>query len=469
MGLAVMAMSACDESFNDWASQKTNSQGEAIKFGNGTVSEVGVINLADYPETTDSIKVCDIVAPTSTYAATNNSFVISFGAKEYKLDAEGRMIFADLKSYVESAYGKRPTQRDMEAKVIAYTGDGMTTVKNVLASSGAFKVKVIPSSPYIDPNGYYVVGSIDGWSLTKVDAYHLVNSGADVYDDPVFTALIPAPAYADVFEVKIAPASAWNGSGDGKVSDWSQVLSALPDNDEVAGSGSFSYTNAGGNIRFAGSATAKFYQISVNLLEGTYKIDAVEYPTYLYEIGNNTGWGGVQALYSPKNDGIYTAGFYLKSGFKFRSNHDDWAGFYNLGANAANDPGVLFNDGGSGDIKLDADGFYFVTVDLTKMTYSLKPFTAMGVIGEAQPGGWDNTTLMEYDMTEKCWFINGLALNDGEIKFRSDNTWDLVNLGGSLNKLEQGGSNIAVSAGTYNIKLYIDSDVAPHATLEKVG
>lgn len=468
MGLAVMAMSACDESFNDWASPKTNSQGKAIQFGNGTVSEVDVIKLADYPEAAASIKVCDIVAPTSSYATTSNTYFISFGEKEYKLDAEGCMTVGDLKSYVESTYGKRPVRRDMEANVIAYTGNGMTNVKNVLASSGAFKVKVVPDAPYIDPNGYYAVGSIDGWTLTKVDAFHMVNSGADVYVDPVFTALIPAPPYAEVFEVKIAPASAWNGSSDGKVKDWSQVISALPGNDEVAGSGNFSYTNAGGNIRFEGSATAKFYQISVNVLEGTYKIDAVEYPTFLYEIGNNTGWGGVQALYSPKNNGIYTAGFYLKSGFKFRSNHDDWAGFYNLGSNATNDPGVLFNDGGSGDIKIDADGFYFVTVDLTKMTYKLQPFTAMGVIGGAQPGGWDNTTLMEYDMAEKCWFINGLELNDGEIKFRSDNTWELVNLGGNLNKLEQGGSNISVSAGKYNIKLYLDSDVAPHASLEKV-
>jgi len=469
LGLSLLAFSSCDEDFSDWVNQDTNTQGEAIKFGSGSVSEVSVIKLADYADDTDSIKICSIVEPTSTYSSTSNAYVVSFNGTEYKLDSEGRMKFSDLKSYVESTYGKRPVERDMAATVIAYTGDGKTAVKSVLAKSDAFSVKVVPASPYIDPAGYYVVGSVDGWGLTKVDAFHMVNSGADVYDDPVFTATIPAPAYADVYEIKIAPSSAWNGSADGKVANWSQVLSAVPGNSDVAYSGNFSYDNSGGNIRFAGKENAKFYVVTVNVLEGTYKIDAVEYPTFLYEIGNNTGWSGVQALFSPNNDGVFTGAFYLKSGFKFRSNANNWDGYYNLGWNATQDEGVLLNSGGSGDIKLAEDGHYFVKVNIADMTYSLQKFTSMGVIGGAQPGGWDKSTDMTYDAANKCWYVSNIKLNDGEIKFCSDNRWDMVNLGSDLNKLIQDGGNITVVAGTYNIKLYLDSDTAPHATLEKVN
>lgn len=469
LGLATFALASCDEDFNDWTSQQTNTQGETISFGNGSVSEVAVINMANVADGTDSIQICNITEPTSTYSTTANKYVVDFGDKTYSMDSKGRMKYSDLKTYVESSYGKKPVERDIAATITAYTGDGNTAVKSILTKSDVFNVKVIPASPYIDPNGYYLVGSIDGWSCTKVDAYHLTNSGADVYTDPVFTVTIAAPAYAETYEIKIAPASAWDGSSDGKVANWGNVLSATSGSPETAYSGNFSYTNGGGNIKFAGKSDAKFYVVTINVLDGTYKVSPVEYPTYLYEIGNNTKWSSVLAIYSPNNDGIYTGAFYLKSGFKFRSNHNDWNGFYNLGSNTSHEAGVLVNDGGSGNIEIAEDGFYQVSVDINKMIYTLKPFTSIGIIGDGQPGGWSNDTKMTYDATNMYWYANNVTLVDGSIKFRSDGSWTGVNLGGDFNNLVQGSNdNIKVTAGTYNIKLYLESDVAPHATLEVV-
>jgi hypothetical protein len=471
LGLSTLALASCNQDFNDWTNQSTNTQGDAVKFGNGSVSEVDVINMANVPDGTDSIKVCNITAPTSTYSTTANSYFIYFdeGKSAYKIDNQGRMKYSDFKTYTESTYGKRPVERDMAATITAYTGDGKTAVKSIIAKSETFQVKAIPVSPYIDANGYYIVGSLDEWTTRKVDAWHLVNSGVDVYADPVFSVTIPAPAYADKYEIKIAPSSAWDGSTDEKVKDWSNVLSATSNSPATSYTGNVSYTNAGGNITFAGDKDAKFYVITINVIDGTYKVDPVTYPTYMYEIGNNTGWSSVQALYSPKNDGIYTGAFYLKSGFKFRNNHYDWNGYYNLGWNASKEEGVIYNSGSSNNIELSSDGFYLVTVDITKMTYTLLPFTNIGIIGDAQ-GSWDNSTEMKYDETNKCWYINGIKLIDGSIKFRSDNNWNGVNMGGDITKLDQGGfsGNIKVTAGTYNIKLYLESDVAPHATLELV-
>lgn len=41
----------------------------------------------------------------------------------------------------------------------------------------------------------------------------------------------------------------------------------------------------------------------------------------------------------------------------------------------------------------------------------------------------------------------------GEIKFRANDDW-AINWGGDVNALTQGGGNIAVEEGTYDIKLY---------------
>ena len=64
---------------------------------------------------------------------------------------------------------------------------------------------------------------------------------------------------------------------------------------------------------------------------------------------------------------------------------------------------------------------------------------------------------MTYNKTDRCWEIKNLTLSDGEIKFRANDLWD-INWGGSVNSLTQGGANLKVNAGTYNIKLYAWAD-----------
>ena len=43
----LMGMVSCTEDFTDWGNPQTNSQKEAVAFGNGSVAPVDVINLAD--------------------------------------------------------------------------------------------------------------------------------------------------------------------------------------------------------------------------------------------------------------------------------------------------------------------------------------------------------------------------------------------------------------------------------------
>jgi hypothetical protein len=51
----LMSMVSCTEDFTDWAHPQTNPQEKAVAFGDGSVTPVGVINLADV--NTETVKV----------------------------------------------------------------------------------------------------------------------------------------------------------------------------------------------------------------------------------------------------------------------------------------------------------------------------------------------------------------------------------------------------------------------------
>ena len=104
LGFAALLMTACDKDFDDLGQQAGNEQGSAVTFGNGSVAEVEVINFADIAEGQDSVQVCKITAPTSSYAETANVYEVTFSAKgeelTMKLDSEGRVLYSDFKKFV---------------------------------------------------------------------------------------------------------------------------------------------------------------------------------------------------------------------------------------------------------------------------------------------------------------------------------------------------------------------------------
>lgn len=116
----------------------------------------------------------------------------------------------------------------------------------------------------------------------------------------------------------------------------------------------------------------------------------------------------------------------------------------------------------AGTIKLNGEniptpttlGYYLLEVNSEKLSYKFTK-TAWGIIGDATPGGWDNSTNMTYNATTKVWTITA-TLKIGSMKFRANNAWD-INYGdtGADGKLEfNAPDNIAVAAaGSYTITL----------------
>lgn len=109
-----------------------------------------------------------------------------------------------------------------------------------------------------------------------------------------------------------------------------------------------------------------------------------------------------------------------------------------------------------------SDAYYSFSMNVEDMTFSFEEIDAsnaatyltIGLIGSATPTGWDSDT----DMTQSTfnphiWYINGIVLIDGELKFRANDAWDVS--WGSDTPLTGlgtlGGPNIPATEGTYDI------------------
>lgn len=157
-------------------------------------------------------------------------------------------------------------------------------------------------------------------------------------------------------------------------------------------------------------------------------------------------------LTSKDRDFTYTGSGYMTAGtFKFY----DGGTWYGLDGKIAWDDdnktaGSMAINTSGGDIKMEKDAYYHFDVNIKKGTVKFYK-SGWEVIGDATPGAWDKGTVMDYNPDTKLWSVT-VTLTGGEMKFRWDGGWD-INLGGSLGALTQGGGNIAVSAGTYEIVL----------------
>lgn len=95
------------------------------------------------------------------------------------------------------------------------------------------------------------------------------------------------------------------------------------------------------------------------------------------------------------------------------------------------------------------------TLKVTPYFDEIKP-SEWGVVGSATPNGWNGPDIKMWNSTDGN-LVAYATLSAGEIKFRKNNDWG-VNLGGSNGTLSSGGSNIAVTAGTYKITINVSKN-----------
>lgn len=438
-----MSMVSCTEDYTDWANPQTNPEEEAVSFGNGSVTPEGVINLADV--TGDKIKVASIVAPTSTKDTYTPSFKINFDGQSFDIDADGNMAKADLVNYITNKYGKRPTERDIDATLDAWLSNGSTAAK--MATSETFQVKAIPEAPVIE-EGYYLVGDmfttddVNGWTKEVAKAFN--HSDKDVYEDPVFTVSFETTK-ADQYW-KIIPK---------KNIDSGDIWAAGVVGPKVDGDDSMTGTLTNGDAKAGKIAKAGKYKLTINMMDYSYTIEEVNYDPFIYFIGSTDGWKSSDQKLALVDEakGVYTGYVYVadpnETGlqFKFQRVAGSWDNEINAGA-FVNFGGAATNE--NGNIGVNAgEGVYYMDVNLSEGTITATKVETMGIIGGFN--NWAGDAPMTWNAEEYCFEATNVGMTADGWKFRVNGDWP-INLGGSLNNLTAGGDNITVAGNT--VKLY---------------
>lgn len=439
-----MSMVSCTEDYTDWGNPQSNSQEEAVAFGNGSVTPVDVINLADV--TTEKIKVASIVAPTSSDAAYTPNYKINFDGQSFDIDADGNMATADLVNFITNKYGKRPTKRDIDATLDAWQSNGSTAVK--MATSETFQVKAIPEAPVIE-EGYYLVGDmfttddVNGWTKGVAKAFN--HSDKDVYEDPVFTVSFETTK-ADQYW-KIIPK---------KNIDADDLWAPGVVGPKVDGDDSMTGTLTNGDAKAGKIAKAGKYKLTINMMDYSYTLEEVNYDPFIYFIGSTDGWKSNDQKLALVDDakGVYTGYVYLADPnnagfeFKFQRAPGNWDTAIGAGTFVSFAGAAIGVDNGNLGVNA-GEGVYYMDVNLSEGTITATKVETMGMIGGFN--NWDGDAVMTWNAEEYCFEATNVGVTADGWKFRVNGGW-AVNLGGSLNNLTAGGDNLTVAGNT--VKLY---------------
>ncbi len=468
IAFAGVLMASCDEDFNDWASPIKNPEEVAITIPGytATAAEGAVIDMANAPAT---VKVLTLAGDALPEGFTLENIRLKAtpegveNAQTYEIDLEndGTVETETFNTLTQKVFGLRPLQRTFNCKVFV---DAVKDGQAVLINAGSIQVKVTPTPI---SKHFYLIGGIEGtsWDPT-VTTMPFNHSDKDVYDDPVFTLTFPVNEgenwFAFIDDVTV------------EKNDWAYVFACAEGNGKNGETGKICRRNAlngdEGSFKVTVNGDAKYVKMTINLMEGTYKIEKVNSALY-YEIGNESGWKTTNALCSPKLDENYQGYYWLDGEFKFKpqAGIDDWTG----DLESAGDNKVADIPNGP-NFTAPKAGFYQINLDLNTNTYSLVAINSITCVGNHNK--WnekDAAQHMTYNAAAGCWELT-TDLKNG-FKFAANDEWK-ISWGGAAGNSEAydnlsqfDGKDLKVpnGAGKYKIQLYLSYEGANRVVLTK--
>lgn len=438
--MASLALASCAGDYDDWANPQANEQeASAAKYGvtfaNGSeaegsmADEDGIINLVTVNSSDANVSGFTLKDLKVNGVAVNGTLVgnsVQVSASELE-----KLVCDQNKSRASVA---RDLNVETEVSINLASGDAVS-----ISTKGETTGKFTPTAtPQLDEKGYYMLGQVNGneWDAKSPVWMNKISDG--VYQLKVTTT-------ADKNWFKFYAGSNFVSN------DWDSINKGALGCKENGSEEAFGYIlyngDSWGELQTPVIPGAGTWIVTLDMNNLTYTVGK----PVLYMAGDANGWDQIDVLNG--DDGVHFTGYmYLnQNGFKFCT-QPNWDGT-NYGAD--------FNTAGdAANITMtEPAGYYKVDVDLSAKTYTLIPITTIGIIGSASPNGWDSDvdmTYVPYNAETKelgYWEAKDITLASGEIKFRANDDW-AINWGGDTNALTQGGDNISVEAGTYDIKLY---------------
>lgn len=438
--MASLALASCAGDYDDWANPQANEQeASAAKYGvtfaNGSEAEGsmadpdGIINLVTVNSSDANVTGFTLQDFKVNGVAVNGTMVgnnVQVSASELE-----KLVCDQNKSRASVA---RDLQVETQVSINLASGDAVS-----ISTKGETTGKFTPAAtPQLDEKGYYMLGQVNGneWDATSPVWMNKISDG--VYQLKVTTT-------ADKNWFKF-----YAGSNYVK-GDWDSINKGALGCKENGSEDAFGYIlyvgDSWGVLQTPVIPGAGTWIVTLDMNNLTYTVGK----PVLYMAGDANGWATND--YLAGEDGVHFTGFmYLnQNGFKFCT-QPEWKGT-NYGADFNTAPDAA-------NITMTEDaGYYKVDVDLESKSYVLTPITTIGIIGSASPNGWDSDVDMTYVPYNKetkepgYWEAKDITLTSGAIKFRANDDW-AINWGGTADALTQGGADMNVEEGTYDIKLY---------------
>ena len=514
MALLCMGLVSCNQDFDTEFVPQTNLPESLLKASDVSVATATAttINLADYIDeeagvdqniAIGTVSVAEGAMPANTILkalvefSKTEDFAESITLDANSLDGTNEISVkaSDLQDAYFNGITRNPAQTPLYMRTEIHTVTA-GTAEAIVGKPGENyfaerNVQFTPLKKVVIAQNYYLVGGPNDWQKSAVEKMvKFEHSGADVYEDPIFTVVFDASAEGDTW-FAIGDDEACEAIGNG---DWSKLLGIVGgDSEATSGRLDFRYNLGSDNSFKVAAGTAKKIKVTINMMDYTFTVQAINVADNYYIVGGPQDWAGSAASKAQKfshssasvvDDPVFTYVFEGTGGDIWFAigddeacdaikNNNDWSKLYGTTSGNGNNglTGSLarrsaLSDDGS--FKVDGTSkFIRVQINMATLTYTITPLNFAEYIWEAGVNNnWGSDAQPLYCSDGNGTYVGFFYAQDadwsggkGAFKFQTEfNNWDVTNYGigsgdDASGTLTVGGDNIMVTPGFYRAEI----------------
>ncbi len=374
---AMLGLSSCDESFNDWASPSVNDPEAALAAYGIDVTGSGVeVNMND-AERPDSIRLVSISSTNEEVVSleydkvTINDCKIPYVVKgkdvyvgTYAIDSLARLALKSQK------YETRELKVSVDAHAKLQSGSSVAFTKEVIQKETPIE------TPAVDPNGYYLLGEVNGNGWNP--------------EEPVWFAKVADGIYEVTVTTENEGENWYKFYGGTDAGNWDGANAHVMGCDTNGDGSLFNYINWSADLQCPIISGKGKWKVRLDVNNWTYTINEVKPDLFL--TGSNYDWGGkwLQLVPFNKSEEDFWTIIYLHEGEQFKfAPQAGWGDDFGYTGTTINDEaGANITSSSDGNLVVGKAGWYLLKVQngSTKTLTVLQPNVYL--IGDAA-GEWN--------------------------------------------------------------------------------
>ena len=374
---AMLGLSSCDESFNDWASPSVNDPEAALAAYGIDVTGSGVeVNMND-AERPDSIRLVSISSTNEEVVSleydkvTINDCKIPYVVKgkdvyvgTYAIDSLARLALKSQK------YETRELKVSVDAHAKLQSGSSVAFTKEVIQKETPIE------TPAVDPNGYYLLGEVNGNGWNP--------------EEPVWFAKVADGIYEVTVTTEKEGENWYKFYGGTDAGNWDGANAHVMGCDTNGDGSLFNYINWSADLQCPIISGKGKWKVRLDVNNWTYTINEVKPDLFL--TGSNYDWGGkwLQLVPFNKSEEDFWTIIYLHEGEQFKfAPQAGWVDDFGYTGTTINDEaGANITSSSDGNLVVGKAGWYLLKVQngSTKALTVLQPNVYL--IGDAA-GEWN--------------------------------------------------------------------------------